>query len=142
MVLATYPFLEVFWTMLVFFAFVVWLWILFTVIADVIRRDDTSGWVKAGWIAFVIVLPYLGVFVYLIAEHRGMTERALARQHRAEDEAARYVRSVAGGSDPVQQIAEAKALLDDDTITPAEFERIKARALGAAQVRPGNSSRV
>jgi Short C-terminal domain/Phospholipase_D-nuclease N-terminal len=140
MVLAAYPFLEVFWTMLIFFAFVVWLWILFTVIADLFRRDDISGWAKAAWIAFVVVLPYLGVFVYLIAEHQGMTERTLGRQREAEDETARYVRSVARGSDPVQQINEAKTLLDKGAITPAEYERIKATALGSSEVKVGGDS--
>ena len=85
MLLATdnYPFLEVFWTMLIFFAFVVWIWILFTVIADLFRRHDTSGFAKVLWIVFIIVLPYFGVFVYLIAEHNGMTERAIKQQEAA-----------------------------------------------------------
>ena len=78
MILATsYPFLEVFWTMLIFFAFVVWIWILFTVLADIFRRHDTSGFAKVLWIIFIIMIPYFGVFIYLIAEHKGMTERAI-----------------------------------------------------------------
>src|ERR1700733_8467176 len=94
---ATYPFLEVFWTMLVFFAFVVWLWLLFTVFADIFRRHDTSGWVKVLWVAFIIILPFLGVFVYIIAEHKGMTERTIERQQAAKSEFDKYVQSVAGG---------------------------------------------
>ena len=80
MIATSYPLLEVFWTMLIFFAFFIWIWILFTVFADLFRRDDISGLGKAGWIIFVIVLPYLGVFVYLIAEHKGMTERTIQQQ--------------------------------------------------------------
>lgn len=131
MLATTYPLLEVFWTMLIFFAFVVWLWILFTVIADIFRRNDIGGWAKVGWIAFVVVLPYLGVFVYLIAEHDGMTERALARQQGAQAEVADYVRSVASDGSPADQISKAKTLLDDGTINEAEFERIKLKALAA-----------
>jgi phospholipase D-like protein len=127
----SYPLLEVFWTMLIFFAFVVWIWILFTVIADLFRRDDASGWAKVGWLVFIIVLPYLGVFVYLIAQHRGMTERALARQQAMQTEMSDYVRSVASEDDPSAQIARAKTLLDEGTISEAEFDRIKVKALAA-----------
>jgi uncharacterized membrane protein len=130
MVLAdSYPLLEVFWTMLIFFGFVVWFWILFTVLGDLFRRHDVSGWVKVLWIVFVIVLPFLGVFVYLIAEHDGMTERTIRRQQAAQEEADRYVRSVAAQADPAEQIAKAKRLLDEGTITQAEFDQIKQRAL-------------
>lgn len=132
MVLASsYPFLEVFWTMLIFFAFVVWLWILFTVIADLFRRHDTSGFMKVLWIIFIIVLPYLGVFVYLIAEHKGMTERAVASQKAAQSQFDDYVQSVATKNDPTEQINKAKSLLDSGSITQAEFERLKANALGS-----------
>ncbi len=132
MVLASsYPFLEVFWTMLIFFGFVVWLWILFTVILDIFRRHDISGWVKVAWIAFMIVLPYLGVFVYLIAQHKGMTERAISTQQKAQAEMDTYVRTVAAKQDPAEQIAKAKALLDDGAINQAEFEQIKSKALAA-----------
>ncbi len=129
MIATSYPFLEVFWTMLIFFFFIVWLWILFTVFADVFRRDDLSGWGKAAWIIFVIVLPYLGVFVYLIAEHKGMTERTIRQQEAAKSQMDRYVQSVASTSDPTTQIANAKTLLDQGTITQAEFGQIKQNAL-------------
>ena len=129
MIATSYPFLEVFWTMLIFFCFVVWLWILFTVFADVFRRHDISGWAKAAWIIFVIVLPYLGVFVYLIAEHKGMTERTIAQQQAAKSQMDQYVQSMAGTSDPTTQIANAKTLLDQGTITQAEFDQIKQSAL-------------
>ncbi|MGC2372902.1 MAG: SHOCT domain-containing protein [Solirubrobacteraceae bacterium] len=129
MIATSYPFLEVFWTMLIFFAFVVWLWILFTVFADIFRRRDISGFVKAIWVIFVIVLPYLGVFVYLIAEHTGMTERSIEAQQRAKSQFDQYVQSAAGKTDPAEQIAKAKGMLDDGTISQVEFDQIKQKAL-------------
>jgi hypothetical protein len=134
MILATdnYPFLEVFWTMLIFFAFVVWVWILFTVLADLFRRHDTSGFSKVLWIIFIIVLPYFGVFVYLIAEHTGMTERAIKQHEAAQAQMDKYVQSVAGKTDPAEQIVKAKTLLDSGTITQAEFDSIKQKALASA----------
>ena len=130
MLIATdYPLLEVFWTMLIFFAFFIWIWILVTVFADLFRRKDISGWGKTGWIIFVIVLPYLGVFVYLIAEHKGMTERTISQQQAAQAHMDQYVKSVASTSDPTAQIANAKALLDQGTISQAEFDQIKQKAL-------------
>src|ERR1700727_3625474 len=107
MILATsYPFLEVFWTMLIFFAFVVWIWILFTVLADIFRRHDTSGFSKVLWIIFIIILPYLGVFIYLIAEHTGMTERAMKQQEAAQAQVDKSVEPVAGKVDPAEQMRE------------------------------------
>jgi hypothetical protein len=133
MILATsYPFLEVFWTMLIFFAFVIWIWILITVLADIFRRHDTSGFAKVLWIIVIIVLPYFGVFVYLIAEHKGMTERAIKQQEAAKSQMDDYVKSVAGQTDPAAQIAKAKGLLDSGTITQAEFDQIKQKALAGA----------
>jgi hypothetical protein len=129
MLATSYPLLEVFWTMLIFFGFVVWLWILFTVFADIFRRRDISGWAKAAWIAFVVLLPYLGVFVYLISEHDGMAQRAAEQRKGAEAQAAEYVRSVAGQGDPAAEISRAKSLLDEKAITEAEFDQIKQHAL-------------
>jgi Phospholipase_D-nuclease N-terminal len=128
LIATSYPFLEVFWTMLIFFAFFIWIWILFTVFADLFRRDDISGWGKAAWIIFVIVLPYLGVFAYLIAEHKGMTERTIQQQEAAKSQMDQYVRSVAR-SDPTEQIAKGEELLKQGTISQAEFDQIKQRAL-------------
>jgi len=124
-----YPLLEVFWTMLIFFAFFIWIWILFTVFADLFRRKDISGWAKTAWIIFVVILPYLGVFVYLIAEHAGMAERTISQQQAAQAQMDQYVKSVAGTSDPAGQIANAKALLDKGTISQAEFDQLKQKAL-------------
>jgi high-affinity K+ transport system ATPase subunit B len=126
---SSYPFLEVFWTMLIFFVFVIWIWILIGVFADLFRRHDTSGFAKVLWIVFIVVLPYLGVFVYLIAEHRGMAERTVKHQQAAQKEFDQYVQSVAVKGDPTEQIAKAKQLLDGGTINQSEFDAIKQKAL-------------
>jgi hypothetical protein len=126
-----YPFLEVFWTILIFVGFFIWIWLLFMIFADIFRRTDIGGWGKAGWIIFVIILPYLGVFVYLIAEHKGMTERTIAQQESAKSEMDQYVRNVAGSSDPTEQIAKAQELLKSGTITQDEFDAIKRKALAS-----------
>jgi len=126
---SSYPLLEVFWTMLIFFAFVVWIWILFTVLADIFRRHDTSAWGKVLWIIVIILIPYFGVFIYLIAEHDGMTTRAMKSQESAQAQVDEYVKSVASSTDPAEQIAKAKSLLDQGTITQAEFDQIKQKAL-------------
>jgi len=128
-VLATYTFLDVMWTMLVFFAWVIWFWLLITVFADLFRRQDTSGWSKALWIIFVIVLPYLGVLVYLIAEHDGMAKRNMAQMQQAQQQTDSYIKSVATSADPAEQIAKGKQLLDTGAITQAEFDSLKAKAL-------------
>jgi len=128
---ADYPFLDVFWTMVIFFLWVIWIWILITVLIDVFRRDDISGWGKAAWTLFVIVLPYLGVFLYLITQGRQMAERASGAGMRADK--AGYGRHVgttsAAGGGPADQIAKAKQLLDSGAIDEAEFEQLKRRAL-------------
>jgi hypothetical protein len=125
----SYPLLEVFETMLIFFAFFIWIWLLFVIFTDLFRRTDASGWVKVLWIVFIILVPYLGVFVYLIAEHKGMTERSVKAQEGAQAQMDEYVKSVAGTEDPAEQIAKAKTLLDQGTITQAEFDHIKQKAL-------------
>jgi type VI protein secretion system component VasK len=132
LLLATqWTFLSVFWTMLVIFAWVIWFWLLITVFADLFRRHDTSGWAKAGWIIFVIVLPFLGVLIYLIAESKGMAERNQKQAQAAQSEFDDYVKTVATQTDPAEQIAKAKGLLDSGAITQAEFDAIKAKALAA-----------
>ena len=127
--LAAYTFGQVMWTMFVFFAWVLFFWLLFIVFGDLFRRHDISGWGKAGWTIFVIVLPFLGIFVYLIAEGKGMGERNVQQAQTAQADMDAYVRSVAGSGSPTDQIAQAKQLLDTGTITQAEFDQIKARAL-------------
>jgi hypothetical protein len=125
---ADYPFMDVFWTIVVFFAWIAWFWILITVFADLFRRHDIGGWGKAAWVVFVIVVPFLGVLVYLIAQHDGMRERSLKQAQEQRAALDTYVRETAGGS--ATEIAKAKELLDAGTITQTEFDAIKAKALG------------
>jgi len=125
----SYPFLSVFWYMLVFFAFVIWIWLLITVFADIFRRHDTSGWAKALWIIFIIIFPFLGVLIYIIAEHQGMADRNTQQLQQAQAQTDGYIKSVASSADPAEQIAKAKQLLDAGTITQAEFDQIKGKAL-------------
>ena len=130
MVAADYPFLDVLWTMLVIFAWVIWFWLLITVFSDLFRRHDTSGFTKVIWIIFVIVLPFLGVFIYLIVNNQGMQERNIAQANAQKAQFDDYVRSTAGsGGGSAAEIEKAKALLDSGTITQAEFDAIKAKAL-------------
>jgi hypothetical protein len=127
-----YPFLEVLWTMLVFFGWVIWFWLLITVFADLFRRHDISGWGKAGWIVLCIVLPFLGVLIYLGTQGKHMAERnvKLARDQQAEFDS--YVQKVASDAGPTAEISRAKELLDKGAISQAEFEQIKQKALAQA----------
>ena len=129
MLAADYPFLEVMWTMFVFFAFIIWFWILITVFADIFRRHDIGGGAKTLWLIFVIVLPFLGVFVYLISQHDGMNERNMQKMQAQREQMDDYVRSVATTGGAAAEIEKAKGLLDSGAITQSEFDAIKARAL-------------
>ena len=128
---ADYPFLNVVWTLLIIFAWVIWFWLLITVFADLFRRHDIGGGQKALWIIFVIILPFLGVFIYLIAQGQHMAERNQKDAAKAQKEFDSYVRDVAGsgGSGPTAEIERAKGLLDSGAITQAEYDSIKAKAL-------------
>jgi hypothetical protein len=130
MLMASYTFLSFFWDVLLFFAWLIWFWLLITVFADLFRRRDASGLEKVTWVIFVLVLPYVGVLVYLFVEHQGIAERNSQRAQAAQEQFGQYVQSVAGQGDPAEQIAKAKALLEGGTITQAEFDRIKEKALG------------
>ena len=132
MLATSYPFLSVMWTLIVIFAWIIWFWLLITVFADLFRRHDISGWVKALWIIFVIILPFLGVLVYLIAESHGMAERNQKQAQAAQSQFDDYVKTVASQSDPTEQIAKAKGLLDSGAISQAEFDSIKAKALASS----------
>ena len=129
MIAADYPFLDVLWTMFVIFAWVIWFWLLITVFGDLFRRTDLSGWGKAGWIIFVIILPYLGVFVYLIAQHQGMADRNVQQAQAAQTQFDDYVKNVAATQGPAGEIERAKSLLDSGAISQAEFDALKAKAL-------------
>jgi Phospholipase_D-nuclease N-terminal/Short C-terminal domain len=126
--LADYSFWSFFWDVLLFMAWIIWFWLLITVFADLFRRHDTSGFAKVVWVIFVIVLPYFGVLVYLLVEHKGMAERNTKQVAASQQEFDQYVRSVSSG-DPAEQIAKAKSLLNDGTITQAEFDQLKQKAL-------------
>ena len=127
-----WSFLDVFWAMCVFFAWVFLFWLLITVLTDLYRRHDIGGWGKTLWTVFVIVLPFLGVFIYLITQGRHMERRNEADIEAAQARFDARVKLVAGGGGPAQEIATAKELLDAGAITQAEFEAVKAHALGSA----------
>ena len=127
LIAADYPFMDVLWSMIIFFFWVIWIWIVVTVLIDVFRRDDIGGWAKAAWVIFVVILPWLGVLIYLIAQHDGMRERRVKEIQAQKQALDQYVRDASGGS--AGEIAQAKQLLDSGTITQDEFEAIKAKAL-------------
>ena len=127
--LAAWSFGQLMWAMLVFFAWILFFWLLFTVFGDLFRRHDVSGWGKAAWSIFVIFLPFLGVFVYLIANGRGIAERNQQAVQAQQAQMDSYVKSVAGSSDSADQIAKGKELLDSGAITQAEFDQLKSKAL-------------
>lgn len=130
MVIATdYPFLDILWSMLIFFAFVAWIWILITILSDVFRRHDVGGWAKAAWCIFLIVLPFLGAFIYLIANHEGMVERNVKQAQAYQTQVDEHIKSVAGGDGAAAEIARAKGLLESGAITEDEYRAIKAKAL-------------
>jgi hypothetical protein len=131
MVLADVSVFDVFWSMLEFFFLVIWLLILFHVFGDLFRDHSLSGGAKTLWVLFLVFLPFLAVFVYLIVRGHGMADRSVAQQRRAQEQFAGYVRDVAadGSATPSEQIAKAKELLDAGTIDQSEFDRLKAKAL-------------
>jgi len=127
--LADYPFLDVMWTMLVFFLWIAWFWILFGVWGDIFRRHDLSGLGKTGWFIFTLVLPFLGVFIYVVSQNDGMSQRNLERAQAQRAQMDDYVRSTAGSGGAAAEIENAKQLLDSGAITQPEFEALKQKAL-------------
>jgi type VI protein secretion system component VasK len=128
-----YPLLDLFWTMLWFFLFIVWLFILFRIILDIFRSHDMGGWGKAGWLIFIIILPFLGVLVYLIARGKGMAERD--NKDAADQQAAfkKYVQDTAAEGQATSQadeLAKLAQLHDSGALTDAEFAAQKAKVLG------------
>lgn len=124
-----YPLGGVFWTMFVLFMWIIWFWLLISVFGDLFRDKETSGGMKAVWCIFVIIAPFLGVFVYLLARGGGMAERSMAQQQAAQAQFDSYVRETAASSGSAGEIAHAKKLLDEGTLTQAEFDALKAKAL-------------
>ena len=128
MVAASYTFLDVFWSMLVFFIWVMWFMLLFRIWGDIFSRSDLSGFGKTMWLIFTILVPFLGVFIYVIKENDGMNQRALERAKAQQSQMDDYIRSTAGGG-AAGEIESAKQLLDSGAITQAEFDALKAKAL-------------
>ena len=131
MLLGDYSFLDVLWWMIAFFAFVIWFWLLITVFADIFRRHDTGGFAKTIWIIFVIIAPFLGVFIYLIANHAGMAERNMKMIETQQAQQAAYIRETAGSTSSAEEIEKAKKLLDSGAITQSEYDAMKAKALAS-----------
>jgi uncharacterized membrane protein YcjF (UPF0283 family) len=128
---SSYPFLNVLWDILIVFAWVLFIWIAIVVFSDLFRRRDISGWGKAAWVVLIVVLPWIGVLAYLIVNHDGMAERSEKQTQAAQAQFDEYVRQAAGKGGPASEIETAKKLLDSGTITQAEFDAIKAKALGS-----------
>jgi len=125
-----YPLLDLLWTFVLFFALLVSVWLIITVFGDLFRRHELSGWAKAGWTVFVIVLPLIGSFTYLITQGRAMADRDVRRVQQAQQQADDYIRSVAApGFRGVDEIARAKELLDRGSISQEEFDQLKRRVL-------------
>jgi hypothetical protein len=128
---SNYPFLNIFWTMIIFFAWVAWIWIVVTVLIDVFRRHDISGWGKAAWTVLVVILPFLGVLSYLIVNSDGMAKRGAKEAADSQSQVDDYIRQTAGADGPASEIERGKKLLDTGVINQAEFDSIKARAMAA-----------
>jgi hypothetical protein len=126
---SSYPLLNVFWWMLWFFMFMIWIWLLITIFADIFR-SPISGWAKAGWTIFVIVLPFLGVFVYLIANGSKMQERSMESAAAAQQAQASYIKSVAGTETTADQLKTLSDLHDAGKLSDDEFAAQKAKLLG------------
>lgn len=127
---ADYPFMDVLWSMIIFFVWVAWIWTLIVIIGDLFRRHDSSGWAKAAWVVFLIVLPFLGVLVYLIVNGRGMGERSAERAQAAQSQFNEYVQSVAkDGGGAASELEKAKGLLDSGALTQAEYDALKAKLI-------------
>jgi hypothetical protein len=129
LIASDYPFFDVFWSILVFFLWVAWFMLLFRIFGDVFSRHDIGGGTKTLWLIFVLLVPFLGVFVYLIANNDGMTERTMQRAQAQQQQIDEYVRTTAASGSATAQIGEAKQLLDSGAITQAEFDAIKQKAL-------------
>jgi ABC-type multidrug transport system fused ATPase/permease subunit len=126
-----YPLLGIFWTMLWFFLFFIWIWILISVFADIFRSQDLGGFAKALWVIFVVVVPFLGVLIYLIARGKSMQARAMERAQRQDQEMRAYVQDAAGTAGPADQLAKLADLKDRGVITDAEFEAQKTKLLAS-----------
>ncbi len=125
----SYPVLGVFWTILMIFLWVIWFWILITIIIDIFRSHDLSGWAKALWFVFILFLPLIGVLVYLIARGGKMHEHQVQQAQLQEEQLRSYVQQTAGSQSPADQLAKLADLCDRGVITAEEFDREKAKIL-------------
>ncbi len=130
MLATSWTFGQVMWTMLIFFCWILFFWLLFMVFGDLFSRHDISGWGKAAWSIFVIFVPFLGIFIYLIVNSHGMADRRMKHAQAAQAQMDDYVKTVAGSGGSADQIAKGKELLDSGAISQAEFDQLKAKALG------------
>ena len=126
---ADYPFLNILWSMLIFVGFIMWIWLAIMVFMDIFRRHDIGGFAKAIWIIFIIFIPLLGVLVYLIAYHNGIADRNVKGMQAQQAAFDQQVREAAGKGGPASEIDTAQKLLDAGTISQAEFDSIKSKAL-------------
>ena len=125
------PVLDVLWTMLVFFLFIAWIWVLVSVVADVFRSDDLSGWAKALWVIFVIIIPWLGVLVYLIARGDEMAQRNVDDANAMEAARRAYIQDAAGSSaSPAEELTKLAALKDSGVISDDEYAKLRAKVIG------------
>src|SRR3954462_1700094 len=129
---AEYPIIEILLSLILFFTWVIWSWMMVVILTDVFRRRDIGGWSKAAWVVFLIVLPFLGVLVYLIAPHDHMAERRIKDVETQQAAFDKHVREVAAADGPATEIANAKGLLDSGAISQSEFDQLKSKALATA----------
>lgn len=127
---ADYPFMDILWSMIIFFVWVAWIWTLIVIIGDLFRRHDTSGWAKAAWVVLLIVIPFLGVLAYLIVNGHGMAQRSAERAQAAQSQFNDYVQSVAkDGGGAASELEKAKGLLDSGALTQPEYDALKAKLI-------------
>jgi hypothetical protein len=128
----SYPFLNLFWDILIVFAWILFIWVAIICFTDIFRRRDISGWGKAAWVVLIVIIPWIGVLAYLIFNHNGMADRSEKQAQASQAQFDDYVRQAADRGGPAGEIETAKKLLDSGTITQDEFDAIKAKALGTA----------
>lgn len=124
------PLMDLFWSMLWFFMFFLWIWLLISLFSDIFRSDDLSGWGKAGWVIFMIVAPFLGVLIYLIVRGKSMQERAVAEMAARERATRDYIQEVATPTSTADELAKLADLRDRGVLTSQEFDAQKAALIG------------
>jgi type VI protein secretion system component VasK len=120
---------QLLWSMLWFFMFVIWIWVLIAMFGDIFRSDDLSGGMKAFWVIFIVIIPWLGILIYLIARGSGMQKRAIAHAQAQQDQLREYVQTTAAAASPADQLAKLADLKKQGALTDAEFEAQKAKLL-------------